>query len=258
MSRRSRFKNWKATNITEMKAFLGLLLHVGVVNLPNLRDCWSRDPFLQSNVIWKHGLSRDRFLLFLRFWDFKDETNPESRLQKISPLIDHLNNIMSKIYCHDEKLSLDESVVLWRGRLIFSQYIKNKRHKYWVWVVWVMRINQHYFRKIHLQRCILPRSTWLRANWCNSNEFANRFYWQRMHRICWQLLQLSPTYLAIKLKQNLHLCGTLRWDRKGNPKEVTKKKLQKDKMILRRAGTVSVSKWNDRRDVLSISNKHSV
>ena len=38
MSRRSRFKNWKATNIAEIKTFSGFLLHMGVVNLPNLQD----------------------------------------------------------------------------------------------------------------------------------------------------------------------------------------------------------------------------
>ena len=27
-------------------------------------------------------------------------------------------------------LSLDESMMLWRGRLVFRQYIKNKKHKY--------------------------------------------------------------------------------------------------------------------------------
>ena len=40
MSRGSRFKNWKATYITETKIVLGLLLHMGVVNLPNLQDYW--------------------------------------------------------------------------------------------------------------------------------------------------------------------------------------------------------------------------
>ena len=129
MSRRSRFKNLKATNITEMKAFLGLLLHMGVVNQPNLQNYWPRDPFLHLNGIWKHAMSRDRFLLLLRFWHFEDETNAESRLQKMSPLIDHFNNTMSKIYCPDENLSLDESMVLWRCRLIFRQYIKNNRRK---------------------------------------------------------------------------------------------------------------------------------
>ena len=80
MSRRSKFKNWKATNITKMKVFSGFLLHMGVVNLPYLQDYWSRDPFLQSNGIWKYLMKRDRFLLLLRFWHFEDEINPESRL----------------------------------------------------------------------------------------------------------------------------------------------------------------------------------
>lgn len=36
---------------------------------------------------------------------------------------------MIEIYQPGKNLSLDESMVLWRG-LIFRQYIKNKRHKY--------------------------------------------------------------------------------------------------------------------------------
>ena len=30
----------------------------------------------------------------------------------------------------EKNLSIDESMVLWRGRLVFRQYINNKRHKY--------------------------------------------------------------------------------------------------------------------------------
>ena len=70
-------------------------------------------------------------------------------------------------------------------------------------------------------------------------------------------------YSSVRLTQQLssnktYICVTLRSDRKGNPKVVTKKKFPKGKMIWRRAGTVSVCKWKDRRDVLTISNKHSV
>ena len=129
ISRRSRFNEWKPTNVAEMKTFIGLMVHMGVINLPNLQDYWSPDPFLQTNNIWKSVMSRDRFLLLLRFWHFEEPDATESRLQKISPLMDHLNNTMAAIYCPDQHLSLDESMVLWRGRLLFRQYIKNKRHK---------------------------------------------------------------------------------------------------------------------------------
>lgn len=37
---------------------------------------------------------------------------------------------MSAIYYPGKQLSLDESMILWRDRLQFRQYIKNKRHKY--------------------------------------------------------------------------------------------------------------------------------
>jgi hypothetical protein len=37
---------------------------------------------------------------------------------------------MNTIYYPKKEFSLDESMVLWRGRLQFHQYIQNKRHKY--------------------------------------------------------------------------------------------------------------------------------
>uniref|UniRef100_A0A1B0C2S1 PiggyBac transposable element-derived protein domain-containing protein n=1 Tax=Glossina palpalis gambiensis TaxID=67801 RepID=A0A1B0C2S1_9MUSC len=37
---------------------------------------------------------------------------------------------MDRIYKPERKLSIDEAIVLWRGRCIFRQYIKNKRHRY--------------------------------------------------------------------------------------------------------------------------------
>ena len=69
-------------------------------------------------------------------------------------------------------------------------------------------------------------------------------------------------YNSIQLNKQLssnktYICGTLCSDRKGKPKEVTKKKLQKGKMIWRRAGTVSVCKWEYHQDVFIISKKHS-
>lgn len=39
---------------------------------------------------------------------------------------------MEEVYEPSKNLSIDESMVLWRGRLVFRQYVKNKRHKYGV------------------------------------------------------------------------------------------------------------------------------
>ena len=51
-------------------------------------------------------------------------------LAKEKCLVDHLNIEMKDTYVPEDCLSLDESLMLRRGRLIFRQYIKNKNRKY--------------------------------------------------------------------------------------------------------------------------------
>ena len=76
-------------------------------------------------------MGRDRFQLVMRFFHSGDSPNfAGDRLAKIRILTNHLIQIMKELYVPDKNLSLDESMMLWRGRLLFRQYIKNKRHKY--------------------------------------------------------------------------------------------------------------------------------
>ena len=111
-----------------MKLFLGLLIHMGMLNLRRLRDNWSTDRLLNTHT-WRKAMSRNRFFLLLQFWHFEIPCANE-RLSKIAFFMNHLNETMKRIYCPSENLSLDQSLVLWRGCLIFRQYIKNKKHKY--------------------------------------------------------------------------------------------------------------------------------
>jgi hypothetical protein len=52
--------------------------------------------------------------------------------------------------------------------------------------------------------------------------------------------------------------GTLRPDRKGVPKSLVKKKLKKGQISWARDDSTTVCKWKDKRDVLTITNKHKV
>ncbi|CAH2017248.1 unnamed protein product [Acanthoscelides obtectus] len=60
------------------------------------------------------------------------------------------------------------------------------------------------------------------------------------------------------LEKKTHLVGTLRANRKLNPKEVTEKKLKKGETIAAESTSgVVVQKWMDKRDVLTLSTKHT-
>ena len=59
------------------------------------------------------------------------------------------------------------------------------------------------------------------------------------------------------LTQNIYICGTLRSDRKSNPKDITKANLKKGGVVSTRRDGAIVSKWQDKRGVLMISNMYT-
>ncbi|KAK9701398.1 Transposase IS4 [Popillia japonica] len=75
------------------------------------------------------------------------EANPEDRLYKIRPVINFFNQRMAEIYYPCKQLFLDESMVLWRERLSFRQYIKNQKHKYGI-KLYMMTTPQGLIQKI--------------------------------------------------------------------------------------------------------------
>ncbi|KAI6648410.1 PiggyBac transposable element-derived protein 4 [Oopsacas minuta] len=133
---------------------------------------------------------------------------------------------MSRIYTPGRNLSLDESMVLWRGRLVFRQYIKNKRHKYGIKLFQlcesdgiVLRVaiysgesffDEHMIGQtgaivLHLMRDYLDKG------YC---VFTDNYY-------------TSVTLTKIMSERSTYICGTLRPDRKGNPQTVIQSKLKR-------------------------------
>jgi len=136
VSDKSRISNWVNTNRLEMKTFLSLLFHMGTIKMPRLEDYWKTNK-LFNLPFFRTYMSRNRFTILLRALYFsrnraEGESVPRNRLHKIQPIVNYFNSRMNEIFEPTKNLSLDESMVLWRGRLIFRQYIKNKKHKFGV------------------------------------------------------------------------------------------------------------------------------
>ena len=126
---------WVATDRDEKRAFLGLMVLMGVVYKPRLTMYWSNDELYQK-PIFQSILPRDRFLLLLRFLHFADNTNYDAndpnrdRLYKIRQMTEMINDRCAAVYYPCENLTVDESLVLFKGRLLFKQYINTKRTRF--------------------------------------------------------------------------------------------------------------------------------
>ena len=128
-------KQWKPTDRQEMIAFLAILILMGIIHKPRINMYWSTDTLL-STPIFSQLMGRDRFLLLLRFLHFADNRNhnpndpDRDRLYKVREVTDMIRRRCSSVYYPGKKLSVDESLVLFKGRVTFKQYIKTKRARF--------------------------------------------------------------------------------------------------------------------------------
>lgn len=128
---RSRFRKWKTPDADKIYRLLGVLINMGLVQLPSLSDYWSKDWTCATPFFSEAFASRDEFsLLFYNLHLVSDPQPNEtrSRTDKVQWLIDNLNRKFQKYYDVDEKIAVDESVVLFKGRVMFRQYLPNKRY----------------------------------------------------------------------------------------------------------------------------------
>ncbi|KAJ8950440.1 hypothetical protein NQ314_007880 [Rhamnusium bicolor] len=75
-------------------------------------------------------MSGRRFEQILRCLNCSDDKNKEDPLFRVSWLLKSVISSSQDMYSPQEALSLDESLLIFRGRLKFRVYIKNKKSKY--------------------------------------------------------------------------------------------------------------------------------
>ena len=133
----SRVTDWQDTTRNEMKTFLGILLLMGVVFKPRVSLYWSTDEIFLT-PIFGQVMVRDRFVLLLKFFHFADNEEPgfnandpdRDRLHKVRPVVELIRKRFSQVYSPGKNMSVDESLVLYKGRLAFKQYIQTKRVRF--------------------------------------------------------------------------------------------------------------------------------
>lgn len=251
----SRLGRWKDVTVDEFRTFLGLLFHTGTVSMNRIQDYWKKDP-LFNIPIFGAKMSRDRFLIILRCLHFQEnpkssEPKPQDRLYKIRPLLNYFNKKMENIYYPGQNLSLDESMILWRGRLIFKQYIKNKRHKYGI-KLYMLTEPDGIILKFAVYTGVLD-------DFGGTGHAANIVLHLMEEKLdVGHSLFMDNYYnsyrLALQLLDRKTLCsGTLRLDRKDLPAEIKSAKLAKGETMALYSEGVMVGLWRDKRQVSYVS-----
>lgn len=222
-TRASETSKWFPVSSNEMKKFLGCLLVMGIIRKPRLDMYWSLDEMLETPFFGNEKcLSRDRFLVILKFLRFADYSNLKANdpLRKISPFCDYVRKLIQSVYMPDQNVAIDEILLLFKGRIYFRAYIPSKRSRYGIKIYAV--IDQHgymwdFFINTTASNLELPAHL-------NINRESLGFSGNVVVRLMHGLFDMNYRvfcdnfFVSDKLAQYLivnrtHLCGTVRFNR---------------------------------------------
>lgn len=247
----SRIKRWTDVTEQEMLKFLGMVLFTGLVKLPTLESYWKKNRLYFHPLMHNINLSYNRYCILLKCWHFTDNEAPrndDDRLYKIKPLVDLIMENGHAIYTPGRVIVVDESMVHFRGRLCFRQYIPSKAHKYGV--------------KIY-KLCTIDGFVWEYEIYCGISQrvYDLDLSGSIVARLAENLLDEGTLiitdnfYTSVPLANFLKtrrtdLLGTVNKMRRGLPQQVTGSKLKKGEIAAMQKGNITVLKWHDKRDVL--------
>lgn len=139
-----------------------------------------------------------------------------------------LNENFQKCYDPGEIVCVDESLIPFRGRIIFKQYIKQKRHKYGIKI---------------FKLCSAPGYTITFQIYCGKKTDVEKTtptnvvmslcenIFDKGHTLCTDNWYTSIELAKKLIAKNTHLIGTMRSNRRGIPKDLLAKKLKRNEYI---------------------------
>lgn len=254
-------KPWTPLTKEDLEIFLGLSILMGHVRKGELHSYWSTDQLVQT-PIFRQMISRDRYLQILRYIHFHDNENTTSdiaghTLAKIKPVIDFLQSKFSAALTPGKKVCIDESLLLWKGRLRFKQYIPLKRNRFGIKLFQLVDCETGFILNFTVYT---GADTDYRKFGLGVTGDIVAHFLEPYHRQG-RVVYVDNWYTSPALAEFLHdrdtgLCGTVKANRKGMPK--LENKLLRGEIQVAHTDVWMAMKWEDKRSVRMLSTVHEV
>ena len=247
---------WKPTDRPEMLTFLALMILMGIVHKPRLTMYWSKDNIM-ATPIFNQVMRRDRFLLLLRFLHFADNSryNPNDpdrdRLYKLREVVDMIKNSCGNAYSPGKNLSMDESLVLFKGRLSFKQYISSKRARFGIKLYQLCTFNGILVDFLVYHGNIAPVLTRMADDSLVTERIPvtlMQSHLNKGHHIFMDNFYTSLPVAEYFLQHGTHVTGTIRDNRKHFPTELKSLALDKGAAAFYQHDGLMIAKYRALKD----------
>lgn len=248
---------WKPVDVSEFYVFLGLMLLTGRHGKNKLRDNWSTDALLHT-PIFSQSMPRNRFQAILGMLHFSENADQKEgdSFHKLRAVFYKMTALFQERFYPFQNLAIDESLVLFKGRLRFKQYIKSKRHRFGIKLFLLCDCETGYVLNIMVYLGKATEMEQFQDLGLSGSVVATLMkpYLNKGHSLYTDNWYTSPNLSTYLHEQKTNSCGTVRVNRKGMPNLT--QKLNKGETVSMASNHLLAVKWKDRRDVVMLTNMH--
>ena len=262
---KSRFLKWTETNAQEIQAFLGLRIAMGLCTKPTIEDYWS-ETWLTNTPNFAQVMTRNRYKLLSSFLHFANNSarlernDPEfDALFKVRPVLKEVLPAWQDSYIPGRNLSIDESMVSFRGKIFFRQYIQSKHHRFGMKVFVLACSSTSYTYKWDVYTGgMYQYDRQVGQVYSVVNKLSENI--PEGHILFLDSFYTSPKLCKDLYDHGLGVCGTVGQHRKDMPealKDRTVKLKEGDMPIFRYKSPVLARLFYDRKAIRLLSTVHS-
>ena len=271
LSNHSRFQYAKDITLEEMKAYSALQIAMGICCKPELEDYWRT--YWLTQVAFGDVMSRNRYELISSFLHFNDNETRIERgnegydpLHKVRPLLHIIDPLYSQIYSPKRELSIDESMIKFKGRVFFRQFLPAKPIRFGIKQFCMSEAKTGYALKFLVYT---GRETFTNLQVPLDVSVTEKVVLhliegmeEKGHVVYTDSYYTSPNLAKALKDKGIGLCGTVRQGRKNMPPDlhVTNSQLRKgdDPIFMKSVQTdVVACGWHDTKYVTFVSSVHT-
>ncbi|XP_068122252.1 piggyBac transposable element-derived protein 4-like [Hyperolius riggenbachi] len=261
----ARGKRWEPVTQDDIWLFLAILILQGVVGKPRQTSYWSTNRLI-ATPFFATVMSENRFSLimknlhFMNNETFDEATHPAPKLWKIYDLFQMVIRKFQSVYVPERDVSVDESLMVYKGRLAWKQYISSKRARFgiksfvlcesnsgYIWNAIIYTGKGTQFDPSYSQFGLASASVLslisplLGQGYCLTTD---NYY-------------TSPELYEHLIRHKTDSYGTVRPNRRNLPSAFSAQKLKPGEITAWQKGKLMALRWKDKKDVSVLSTVHN-
>lgn len=260
--RYSRLNAWKDCVVDEIFRLIAIYIMQGLVIKPTLASYYEKNKLLETPGFVKM-MSLNRLCLLNKYLHFANnaelpQNKNEKKLYKIRPVLEHLSAKFQEIYIPEENVAIDESLLLWKGRLSFKQFIRIKRARFGIKSYILSESSTGYVYKLIVylgKGTILSENRFGHATNVVLSLLEGMF--DQGYTVYTDNFYCSPELAQQLMLRRTDLVGTVRPNRRNLPQGTARLKLKPDEMVAWYSNRkICIGKWRDKREIIFLSTIH--